>query len=204
MPLIMSGLTLFWLYQKASIFESLNIFQIVFFTILASLAMGLAIVPTSLVALIAGYFWAWASLPFLIVSYCLATFIGYAISKKIDNNQLVAEISKNEKVKKMLENLKSEQFKLIVLARLSPIFPFGISNVVFTYLGVKLPNLISAGILGMLPRTIFMVLIAKNTSTFSELLGNNWQSQFSSPLFLLGLLSGLLLIFFIYKAYQKI
>ncbi len=203
MPLVLSSLILFWLYKNTVFLENTSIIENFMLAGLASLAMGLALVPTSLVALIAGYFWGWVSLPILIITYLLATILGHFLSKKIDNEQILLEINKNSKAKKLLENLKSDQFRLVVLARLSPIFPFGISNVVFTYLGVGLRQLILAGLLGMLPRTIFMVWVAINAASLKELINVDYRQQLSSPIFIIGLLSVVFIVLIIYKAYKK-
>ncbi len=203
MPLIMSSIVLFWLYQNLIFFEKNTAFQIIALAFLAILAMGLALIPTSLVALISGYFWGWAALPILVISYILATCIGFFVSRRIDNEQILQEINKNNKAKNLLRNLKADQFKIIVLARLSPIFPFGISNVIFTYLGVPLQQLIFAGIIGMLPRTVFMVWVAQSARSLKDVLLKDWQQQLSSPIFLIGVFSMLFLGTILYKAYKK-
>ncbi len=92
MPLLMSSILLFWLYQNLTLFEKNTAFQIITLAFLAILAMGMALIPTSLVALIAGYFWGWASLPVLVISYILATCIGFFVSRRIDNEQILQEI----------------------------------------------------------------------------------------------------------------
>ncbi len=203
MPLILSSLMLYWLYNNTSFLENTSIVENFILASLASVAMGLALIPTSLVALVGGYFWGWISLPILIFTYLLATILGHFLSKKIDNEQILHEINKNIKAKKLLLNLKTDQFKLIVLARLSPVFPFGISNVVFTYLGVGLRQLILAGLLGMFPRTIFMVWLAINAATLKEIINVDYRQQLSSPIFIIGLLSVVLIVLIIYKAYKK-
>ena len=78
---------------------------------------------------------------------------------------------------------------IIAFARLSPIFPFGISNVIFTYLGVPLKQLILAGIIGMLPRTIFIVWLSSQADSLKKLFSQNWSNYLNSPLFIVGLLS---------------
>ena len=97
MPLVLSSLILFWLYKNTVFLENTSIIENFMLAGLASLAMGLALVPTSLVALIAGYFWGWVSLPILIITYLLATILGHFLSKKIDNEQILLEINKNSK-----------------------------------------------------------------------------------------------------------
>ena len=193
-----------WLYHNAVAIQNLNALQWLFGSFLAVLAMGFSILPTSFVALVAGYFWAWNSLPFLVISYALATCIGFYISQKIDSHKVLVEINKNSKANAVLGKLESEQFKIVALARLSPVFPFGISNVVFTYLGVPLSKLLAAGVLGMLPRTIFMVWLASNSQNIQQIFQSNWQQYLQSPIFYVGIISVVALFFLVYRAYKSV
>ncbi|MES2796632.1 MAG: VTT domain-containing protein [Bacteroidota bacterium] len=199
----MSGLSSIWVYQNIDYLKNTTGAQNVFFWVLISFSMGISLIPTSFVALVSGFIWGFASILPLIISYIFATGIGYFLSKVIDNQLILSEINKNGKAKRLLENLQTDQFKIIALARLSPIFPFGISNVVFTYLGISLQKLILAGIIGMLPRTIFMIWVGHNSQNVIQLLQNNWIDYISSPLFLLGVISSLLIVYIIFNALKK-
>jgi uncharacterized membrane protein YdjX (TVP38/TMEM64 family) len=203
MPLIMSGLMSILVYRNIGFLQNLDITNKIFFWLLASLAMGLSVIPTSFIALVSGFIWGLKAIIPLIVSYIFATILGYLLSSFIDKNFILTEINKNNKAKKILANLKNEQFKIIVFARLSPVFPFGISNVIFTYLGVPLKQLILVGILGMLPRTIFMVWISSQADSLKKLFTKNWSNYFDSPLFIIGLVSIFGLVFLVYRAIKK-
>jgi uncharacterized membrane protein YdjX (TVP38/TMEM64 family) len=203
MPFIVSGLASIWLYNNIEYFKNISPIEIAVLAILSSIAMGFSLIPTSFVALVSGYFWGLNSIFILIITYIFATFIGYNLSKKIDNDQILNEINKNKKAKAILENLKTDQFKIIVLARLSPIFPFGISNVVFTYLGVPLQKLILAGIIGMLPRTIFLIWAASKAESVKIIFNNSWNDYLKSPILVIGLLSTGFLFYVIWKKIKK-
>ncbi len=203
MPLIMSGLASFWIYENVESLKTIGLFQMVIIWIGFSLAMGLSIIPTTFVALISGYIWGLNSILPLIGGYILATIIGANLSKWIDNDQILNQINKNPKAKVILERLKNEEFKIIALARLSPIFPFGISNVIFTYMGIKLPKLLLAGIIGMLPRTLFMVWAASKATAIDHLFKSNWQQYLNSPIFYLGIVSVLVLLGIVFKAINQ-
>lgn len=203
MPLVMSGLVSYWLVNNHETIKSAGLLQMVIFGIIAILFMGFSIIPTSFIALTAGYFWGLQALPFLIISYCFATCIGYYLSKLIDNEQILQEINKNRKAKNIIENLKNDQFKIIALARLSPIFPFGISNVIFTYLGTNLKVLITAGIIGMLPRTIFMLWVSSQATTIQAVMKKNWQEYLVSPIFWIGIVSVIVLLYIVFQAIKK-
>lgn len=203
MPLIMSGLTSIWVYQNIDYLKNTTGVQNIFIWVLITVSMGISLIPTSFVALVSGFIWGFPAILPLIISYIFATGIGYFLSKIIDNQLILSEINKKAKAKILLENLQTDQFKIIALARLSPIFPFGISNVVFTYLGISLQKLILAGIIGMLPRTIFMIWVGHNSQNVLELFQSNWMDYMSSPVFLIGIVASLLIVYIIFKALKK-
>ena len=203
MPLIMSGLVSAWAYGNINEIKDLSLINLLFIWIGLSFAMGFSLIPTTFVALIAGYIWGFGAIISLILSYILATMIGSTLSKWIDNDQILKQIEKNEKAKNILSKLQEKQFKIVALARLSPVFPFGISNVVFTYLGVPLKLLLMAGIVGMLPRTIFMVWLASKAENIQNLFNTNGQTYLQSPIFIIGILSILALFIVVYKAVKR-
>jgi uncharacterized membrane protein YdjX (TVP38/TMEM64 family) len=197
MPFVMSGIISVFVIKNIALFQNMGFYGSFLFWVLISISMGISLVPTSFVALISGYLWGFSTILPLIISYILATSVGFYLSKVIDNNFILQELDKNTKAKNLLNNLKTEQFKIIALARLSPIFPFGISNVIFTYLGVPLKNLILAGIIGMLPRTLLMIWASTKIEVIQNLFNSNWKDNLQSPIFYLGVLSmgGLVYIF---------
>jgi uncharacterized membrane protein YdjX (TVP38/TMEM64 family) len=200
MPLIMSGISSVLVLQYFDKLRGLDTGTSLIFWIAISLAMGISLIPTSFVALITGYIWGLPIVFPLIISYALATIIGHFLSKYIDKNFILEEINKNAKAKNLIGKLQKQQFKIVALARLSPVFPFGISNVIFTYLGVALPKLVLAGIIGMLPRTLFMVWISTKADTLQSLYESDWKEYLKSPLFFIGILSILGLLFVVYRA----
>jgi uncharacterized membrane protein YdjX (TVP38/TMEM64 family) len=203
MPLIMSGLVSVWAYNHIALLKTLDNGTLIIIWISLSLAMGLSLIPTTFVALITGYIWGILAIFPLIISYVLATIIGSSISKWVDNEQIINQINKNPKAKNILQKLQNEQFKIVALARLSPVFPFGISNVIFTYLGVPLKNLIFAGIIGMLPRTSFMVWASGKAESLQSLYNAKWTDYLQSPLFYLGIIATFLLIWIVYRIVKK-
>lgn len=203
MPLIMSGLVSIWVFNNIDFFKDLNLINTILFWLCFSIGMGLSLIPTTIVALLAGFIWGFISIIPLIISYIIATIIGANLSKWIDNDQILNQIQQNSKANTILSKLKNEQFKIVALARLSPVFPFGISNVVFTYLGVPLRTLLFAGLVGMLPRTIFMVYLASKAESLQILFTNNWWFYLQNPVLYIGVASIVALIYILIKAFRN-
>jgi uncharacterized membrane protein YdjX (TVP38/TMEM64 family) len=61
----------------------------------------------------------------------------------------------------------------VFLARLSPIFPFAITNAIMAFVGVPFRAFITAGTLGMLPRTFLAV--------FTGISASSWALLFARP-----------------------
>ena len=76
----------------------MNIGNKLIFWFLASLAMGLSVIPTSFIALLSGFIWGLKALIPLIISYILATVIGYLLSSLIDKNFILAGVSIKSKI----------------------------------------------------------------------------------------------------------
>lgn len=203
MPLVMSGLVSLWAFENIESLKATSLIQVILIWVGFTLAMGLSLIPTTFAALICGYIWGLNAIIPLVISYSLATIIGANLSKWIDNDQILHQINKNPRAKSILSKLQNETFKIVALARLSPVFPFGISNVIFTYMGVPLSNLLFAGIIGMLPRTLLMVWIASRAESIQKVLTNNWHNYVQSPIFWVGIISLFLLLIIVYQAFKR-
>lgn len=118
------------------------------------IAMGLAIIPTTFVSIALGYLGSWYTLPFMLLAYSASSLIGYYIGKKSDNTFWLDLINKKEKGQQIVERIQQKSPMIIFSCRLSPVLPFGITNVLFGMFNVKIKDFLIFGTLGMVPRTI--------------------------------------------------
>ena len=124
------------------------------YTVIGALLMGLALLPTTLIALASGFYYGWVSLPFLILGYSLASVLGYILGK-VSNMGLTEKLfKKNPKFHAALESRKEKEGSLVFFVRISPIVPFAVSNFLFANLNIKLWKVLVYGIPGMLTRTV--------------------------------------------------
>jgi uncharacterized membrane protein YdjX (TVP38/TMEM64 family) len=203
MPLVLSSLATILLYKSEHYLRNTSNLELVGLLLISIVCMGFALLPTSFISLVAGYFWGLWSIPFLVVSYGLATGLGYWLGQKMNIHTLYEYQAQKPKTKKFLENLTENPFQVIVLARLSPVFPFGVSNALFTFLGMPLATLLWAGILGMLPRSLALVYLGSKAKTIADIFSKNSGSWYSSTITWLGILAtGLLLALILFK-YKK-
>ena len=165
--------------------------------------MGLALTPTTFIALMGGYFLGWIALPGVVIGYTGASLIGFALTKMIDNGNLLDSIydwlgNKAEQLRRLLSGIHDNQFGIIIMARLSPVLPFALMNVVLPVAGVRLMPFLVAGTLGMLPRTVFFVWLGQEAKTLRTLVEEGSSQAVGSRLVLIGLLIISSLGFFYY------
>ena len=116
--------------------------------------MGMALLPTTFLAILSGFLLNWISLPFLILGYTMATIIGYKIGKKLDKDSLAFLLNNYPKAAQLIADKKDSISQLIFFVRLSPVVPFAFSNLLFALLKIDLKKVVWVGLWGMLPRTL--------------------------------------------------
>ncbi|SIN66387.1 VTT domain-containing protein [Algoriphagus halophilus] len=126
----------------------------IIYTLIGAMIMGLALLPTTLIALASGFYFGWVSLPFLILGYSLASVIGYGIGKFINMELTEQVFKKNPKFHAEVEARKEKEGSLVFFVRISPVVPFSISNFLFASMNVSLAKVLIFGIPGMLTRTV--------------------------------------------------
>ena len=124
------------------------------YTVIGALLMGLAMLPTTLIALASGFYFGWTSLPFLILGYSLASVLGYELGKVTNMGLTEKLFKKNPKFHAALEARKGKEGSLVFFVRISPVVPFAVSNFLFANINIKLWKVLVFGIPGMLTRTV--------------------------------------------------
>ena len=174
------------------------------FVFLAScLTMGLALTPTTFVALVSGYFLGWMAVPGVATGYIVASLIGFSLTRAVDQGQLMSVIyrwlseAKGQQLQRLLHGVGDHQFGIIVMARLSPVLPFALMNVVLPIAGVRLIPFLVAGTLGMLPRTLFFIWLGSEAKALRTLVEEGGGAA-APRILLVGLLAVSLAGFFYY------
>ncbi|WP_246535247.1 TVP38/TMEM64 family protein [Litoribacter ruber] len=157
MPSIGSFFFINHLYNNTEKLRMVDVldFNVLFpFLIISASVMGLALMPTTLVAIITGFLFGWEAFPILAVAYLFATAIGYLLGKRLDHNSLEILLEKYPKARQVIAEKQDQVSQLIFFVRISPIIPFALSNLLFALLRADLKKVIWVGFLGMLPRTL--------------------------------------------------
>jgi len=168
MPLLSSGLigyfSLEWLTEhELTLGFVFGLYAVV--TVLMSLGM----LPTTFVAILTGFVGSgWKLLPFMIVAYGIASFFGYTVGQKTNREYWLGLIKRFKKGEDLIHNVEDKSNLFVFSCRLSPLLPFGISNVALSVLGVPLKRFLTWGTLGMLPRTILSVWLGVQAEDFAS------------------------------------
>ncbi len=167
LPIIGSVTSIYFVVNYPEITDWIKAHQILFF-IGTSVTMAVLLTPTTFIASLSGYLFGLVSAFYLVPAYVLASLLGYFIGKKLDGGQLLSslvEVDNNQILKK---TVNANPFWFVVLCRISPVLPFGLMNVVLPAFGVKIKQFITAGTVGMLPRTVLFIWLGSSAQTVME------------------------------------
>lgn len=125
----------------------------------------IAFLPGSIVTLGAGvvYGVALGSI-YVFIGACLGATAAFLIGRYLARDWVYKKIAGNEKFKAIDEAVGKEGFKIVLLTRLSPVFPFNLLNYAFGVTGVSLKDYL-LGFIGMIPGTIMYVYLGSLASS---------------------------------------
>ncbi|MBC1221259.1 TVP38/TMEM64 family protein [Nostoc sp. UCD121] len=138
--------------------ESLGIFGPIAYIIIYNLAT-LLFIPGSLLTLKGGCLFGvfWGSIYVLIAAIIGAT-LAFVIGRYLSQNWVRQQMDKHPKFKAIDLAVAKEGWKIVLLTRLSPVFPFNLLNYAFGVTQVSLKDYI-LGSLGIIPGTVMYVYI---------------------------------------------
>jgi uncharacterized membrane protein YdjX (TVP38/TMEM64 family) len=167
---LVSSTVTFYAIRYETVIQGFDALAWAGFFVLTGFTMAYALTPTTFIALLSSYFLGWYAVLPVVLSYLAASWIGYRTARWLDKGQLLDYLTQKEKVRNVVENLKRNEFNIIVLSRLSPILPFAITNVLFSLAGANLRPYLGASLIGMLPRTLLTLLVGSQARQIRVLL----------------------------------
>lgn len=158
--------------------QQLGIAGVVAFIVLYALAT-VAFIPGSLLTLGAGvvYGVVQGSL-YVLIGASLGAVLAFLVGRYLARDWVAKKIENNPKFKAIDEAVGREGFKIVLLTRLSPVFPFNLLNYAYGITGVKLRDYALACI-GMLPGTVLYVYIGSLAGSLAML---GTETQAANPL----------------------
>ena len=175
-PIVFTSVLSYYAIVYETTIAGLTVGQWVAVTLICTITSAVLTPPTML-ALLFGYFLGWnALLPILIVNLGGILFINLLV-RWIDRDRFVRFLRQNPKAQSVLDRILNKELEVIFFAKLSPILPFGLTNLLFALSGASLWNILLGGFLGMLPRTLLAVWSGREAREIQALLNDPNQSR---------------------------
>lgn len=197
-PLLGSASLLGILHQYRELLQQLSLGQMLLYFAVVAFTMAFALTPTTVVAIVTGYYLGWLGLPGMLVAYVLAAALGYELACRLDHGKLHDFLRLFPKAEAVVAELQHQSLSLIVLTRLSPVLPFALMTFVLAMVGVPRRQFLLASVLGMLPRSLFFFWLGTQAQDVLALLQDPDGGTFGK-LVLVGLvvasLAGLYVVF---------
>ena len=175
LPIVFTSVLTYYAIAHESFIRSLSSWQWAFLTgAFAITSAGLT--PPTILALIFGYFLGWqAVLPLFVINFGGILFINLIV-RWLDHDRFLRFLRRNPKAQSVLDRIRDKELEVIFFAKLSPILPFGLTNLLFALSGAKLKNILLGGFLGMTPRTLLAIWSGREAREIRTLLDNPNQS----------------------------
>ncbi len=209
MPLLVSSFITYYVVENEPLVSNFGLPAWTIFFLATCFSMGLALTPTTFIALLSGYFLGMKALPFLVIAYSAASLIGFGITKFIDHGKLLETLCNlpgkwGRNTERFINGLNQNQFAIVILSRISPVLPFAMMNVVLSLAKVRLRVFLVAGIIGMLPRTALSIWLGSQAQDLIMLVrGGNWSGPSGLLLSALLIVSVVGLYVYIKRIMQK-
>lgn len=153
--------------------------------------MCCSLLPTTFVALFYGYvFGLEKALPLVASAYLLAAWASYGLIRLFDHAQISQTLQANPRTARAMHKLQRNSWGIIIAARISPLLPFSVMNVIFTVLQINILRFLVGSFVGMLPRTLLAIYVGAQATHLADALQNPHSSETwirFAPILLLGI-----------------
>ena len=164
------------------------------------------LLPGSWLSMLSGFLYGtWLGSTVVFVGAFVGAHLSFYLSRTFLKEWAKKKVSNFPKVQIMEKAVKREGLKVIVLTRLSPLFPFGLLNFTYGLSEVKVRDF-TLGMIGILPGTVLycsLGSLALKVSNFGEVLSG--RSNTSSFIWsLISILSTILIFILVLRSIRKI
>ncbi|ODS24490.1 hypothetical protein AB835_03345 [Candidatus Endobugula sertula] len=141
----------------------------------------------------------------IICGTTLGACLAFSISRYLFSNDVKRYLREHKKFRMINYELVAEGWKIILLSRLIPFFPFKLSNYFFGAASFKIVDFILGTVVGIIPITAFNVYVGSIASDISDVVTMDpvRTSPFSLWFYGGGLVMGIVMISYIFHLSQK-
>lgn len=147
-----------WLDGFRSWIEELGALGVVAFIglyVVITVVMG----PAAGLTLIAGLVYGAWGFPLVVGAATLAATTAFLIGRYVARDRVAKMTENNDKLRALNKAVSQEGWKVVGLMRLSPVFPFGLQNYLFSVTDIGLLPFVLATLFGIMPGTALYVYI---------------------------------------------
>ncbi|MFP4414495.1 TVP38/TMEM64 family protein [Coleofasciculus sp.] len=146
--------------------DSLGVLAPIVYMIIYNVAT-LLFIPGSLLTLKGGCLFGlfWGSI-YVTIAAMFGAIFAFLIGRYLSRDWVCKQIESNDKFKAINQAVKREGWKIVLLTRLSPIFPFNLLNYLFGVTQVSIKDYV-LGSIGMIPATVVYVYIGSLASNLA-------------------------------------
>jgi uncharacterized membrane protein YdjX (TVP38/TMEM64 family) len=177
-PIVFTSLLTYYAILHEAAIANFTTWQWGIITLVCAITSA-ALTPPTMLALIFGYFLGWqAIIPLFSINLGGILFINLLV-RWLDHDRFLEFLRQNPKAQSVLDRILNKEFAVIFFAKLSPILPFGLTNLLFALSGARLKNIVLGGLLGMMPRTLLAIWSGHEAREIRTLLENPNQSSWT-------------------------
>ncbi|MHC4584181.1 MAG: TVP38/TMEM64 family protein [Planctomycetota bacterium] len=131
---------------------------------------------------------------------CAAFLVGRTVARK----WIVGKVSKNEKFAAIDEAVAQQGFKIVLLTRLSPVFPFNMLNYAFGLTKISFWKYALGSWIGMMPGTIMYVYFGAGLRSLADVAAGNVEKSTAGAIFFwVGLVATIVVTVFVTRIARK-
>lgn len=200
MPLSFSSGLSFLIIDHVNLIESFELTQWILVYSVVSITMLFALTPTTVIALVSGYFLGASAIGPVVVSYSLASIGGFYLSKPLGVNFQEVIRSSYPRLDSFIHSMTDKSpVGFVIFSRISPVLPFAVMNLVLPFVGIRFKAFFWGGMVGMLPRTVLAIITGKLAKDIFSIVQNPTSGVYMQIGFGVLLLASILGFFFLYK-----
>ena len=135
------------------------------------------VLPASVLTLAAGFlFGLWKGYVVVAAGSVLGASAAFWIGRTFGREWVRRKIERNPKFSAIDRAVAGSGFKIVVLTRLSPVFPFNLQNFAYGVTGVAFRDYFWASWIGMVPGTVMFVYLGSAMKSLADAFSGNIQS----------------------------
>jgi uncharacterized membrane protein YdjX (TVP38/TMEM64 family) len=113
----------------------------------------------------------------------LGAALAFLLGRTLARDWVAAKVARNERFAAIDRAVGTRGFRIVLLTRLSPVFPFNLLNYAYGLTRVRLPDYVLGSVIGMLPGTVMYVYIGSLITSVTELASGRSSAGAAEQLF---------------------